>query len=266
MHREIVGGALGDPDWVRRSALERAERLGRALAADESPFEDLTPAGKRALWVFEAMEFCRKRFGESAVGTYVVSMAQDIDDVLSVLLLARWAGMAEGPGGQVPLDVAPLFESVAALEEAGAIIARLLADPVYRAHLADRGNRQAVMLGYSDSNKSAGIVASRWLLRRGAGGDGRGLRRGWRAAGGLPRPGRLDRPRQQPDGRSRAQHAAGCGARRAPRNGAGRGDQRALWTPADRAAQLRAGPAARCCSRPRATTDRNSWIRAGAMR
>ena len=166
MHREIVGGAFGDPDWVRRSALERTERLGRALAADESPFEDLTPAGKRALWVFEAMEFCRKRFGEPAVGTYVVSMAQDIDDVLSVLLLARWAGMAEGPGGQVPLDVAPLFESVDALEEAGAIIARLLADPEYRKHLADRGNRQAVMLGYSDSNKSAGIVASRWLLRR----------------------------------------------------------------------------------------------------
>ena len=86
--------------------------------------------------------------------------------ILSVLLLARWAGMAEGPGGQVPLDVAPLFESVDALEEAGAIIARLLADPAYRKHLADRGNRQAVMLGYSDSNKSAGIVASRWLLRR----------------------------------------------------------------------------------------------------
>jgi phosphoenolpyruvate carboxylase len=165
-HRGIVGSAFGDPDWAGRSALERTERLGRALAADESPFEELTPAGKRALWVFEAMEFCRKRFGEPAVGTYVVSMAQDIDDVMSVLLLARWAGMADSSGGQVPLDVAPLFESVEALEEAGTIIARLLADPAYRAHLADRGNRQAVMLGYSDSNKSAGVVASRWLLRR----------------------------------------------------------------------------------------------------
>jgi phosphoenolpyruvate carboxylase len=159
MHREIVGGAFGDPDWVRRPALERAERLGRALAADESPFEDLTPAGKRALWVFEAMEFCRKRFGEPAVGTYVVSMAHDIDDVLSVLLLARWAGMAEGRR-QVPLDVAPLFESVEALEEAGTIIARLLADPP-TGHTADRqlSGRDA----HSDSNKSArSLVRAGW--------------------------------------------------------------------------------------------------------
>jgi len=55
---------------------------------------------------------------------------------------------------------------VAALEQAGEIVGRLLADPVYRAHLAQRGDRQLVMLGYSDSNKSAGIVASRWLLRK----------------------------------------------------------------------------------------------------
>ncbi len=52
----------------------------------------LEAAGKRALWVFEAMDYCRHRYGAAAVGSYVVSMARDIDDVLSVLLLARWAG------------------------------------------------------------------------------------------------------------------------------------------------------------------------------
>jgi phosphoenolpyruvate carboxylase len=164
VHREIVGSALGDPEWGSRSAGERAARLAAALSCDESPFDDPGPAGKRALWVFEAMEFCRNRFGSRAIGSYVVSMAHDVDDVLSVLLLARWAGMAAGAGEQVPLDVAPLFESAAALEYAGEIIARLLADPVYRAHLAARGDRQVVMLGYSDSNKDAGVVASRWAL------------------------------------------------------------------------------------------------------
>ena len=165
VHREIVGRALGDPEWGGRSAAERAARLGEALGCDESPFDDPGPAGKRALWVFEAMEFCRNRFGPRAIGSYVVSLAREVDDVLSVLLLARWAGLAAGAGEQVPLDVAPLFESAAALEQAGEIVARLLADPAYRAHLAARGNRQVVMLGYSDSNKSAGIVASRWALR-----------------------------------------------------------------------------------------------------
>jgi phosphoenolpyruvate carboxylase len=81
-------------------------------------------------------------------------------------LLARWAGMADVDTGHVPLDVAPLFESVETLEQAGAIVEKMLADPVYRAHLESRGNQQIVMMGYSDSNKAAGIVSSRWLLRR----------------------------------------------------------------------------------------------------
>jgi phosphoenolpyruvate carboxylase len=166
VHRDIVGRALGDPDWQARSATDRAARLGQAIRDDESPTDDLGPAGKRAIWVFEAIEYCRHRFGKAAVGTYVVSQARDVDDVLSVLVLARWAGMAEGPGTQVPIDVAPLFESVATLENAGDILARLLAKPAYREHLAARGNRQAVMIGYSDSNKSAGMVASRWLVRK----------------------------------------------------------------------------------------------------
>jgi phosphoenolpyruvate carboxylase len=166
VHLDIVGRGLAEPDWAARTPAERAERLREAIARDESSTEDLGPAGKRALWVFEAMEFCRHRYGPAAIGTYVVSMARDVDDVLSVLLLARWAGLAEGAGSQVPIDVAPLFESVDALEQAGDIIARLLADPIYREHLAERGNRQVVMIGYADSNKAAGIVSSRWLIRK----------------------------------------------------------------------------------------------------
>ena len=140
--------------------------VGDAIGRDESPLAEHDAAGKRALWVFEAIQYCRHRYGTPAVGTYVVSMARDVDDVLDVLLLARWAGLAEEPGDRIPLDVAPLFESVEALERAGDIIGRLLANPVYRAHLAERGDRQVVMLGYADSNKSTGIATSRWLLRQ----------------------------------------------------------------------------------------------------
>ncbi len=165
VHRQILGRALGETGWDARPAAERIERLRDALARDESPPEVLEAAGKRALWVFEAMDYCRHRYGPLAVGSYVVSMARDIDDVLSVLLLARWAGLTDVNHGQVTLDVAPLFESVAALEAAGPTLARLLADPIYRDHLAARGNRQVVMLGYADSNKESGIASSRWLLR-----------------------------------------------------------------------------------------------------
>ena len=165
VHREIVGRALAEDGWAERTPEERRLRLDTALERDESPVAALDAAAKRALWVLEAMEFCGHRYGRPAVGSYVVSMASDVDDVLSVLLLAQWAGLADGPDGVLPLDVAPLFESVASLENAGPIIERLLGDSVYRAHLQARGNRQIVMIGYSDSNKAVGIVASRWLLR-----------------------------------------------------------------------------------------------------
>ncbi len=166
VHREIVGRALGEEGWLARSPEERRLRLDTALERDESPAADLDAAAKRALWVFEAMQHCSHRYGRASVGSYVVSMARDADDVLAVLLLAQWAGLADGPGGVIPLDVAPLFESVDSLQNAGEIVRRLLADPVYRAHLRARGDRQVVMIGYSDSNKSVGIAASRWLLRR----------------------------------------------------------------------------------------------------
>ncbi|PWK82370.1 phosphoenolpyruvate carboxylase [Fulvimonas soli] len=66
----------------------------------------------------------------------------------------------------VPLDIAPLFETVDDLKNAPATLRALLDDPVYRAHLAARGDRQWVMLGYSDSGKDGGTLASRWALQR----------------------------------------------------------------------------------------------------
>ena len=65
----------------------------------------------------------------------------------------------------VPLDIAPLFETVDDLQPAPQTLRALLADPIYREHLAARGDRQWVMLGYSDSAKDGGLLASRWALQ-----------------------------------------------------------------------------------------------------
>ncbi|MGP1674145.1 MAG: phosphoenolpyruvate carboxylase, partial [Candidatus Limnocylindrales bacterium] len=64
------------------------------------------------------------------------------------------------------LDVVPLFETSAALEGAGPILDTLLTDATYRDHLRGRGDRQEVMLGYSDSNKESGFLAAAWMLHR----------------------------------------------------------------------------------------------------
>jgi phosphoenolpyruvate carboxylase len=78
-----------------------------------------------------------------------------------VLELAAQAGV-EG----LELDVVPLLESSEALTSAGTLLDELVSDRRYGAHLAARGGRQEVMLGYSDSTKELGYVASNWLLHR----------------------------------------------------------------------------------------------------
>jgi phosphoenolpyruvate carboxylase len=85
--------------------------------------------------------------------------------VLAVLLLARWADITDKRTGECPIDVAPLLESIGSLQRAGDILDELTHDQAYRSHLASRGNRQVVLVGYSDSNKEGGIAASRWALQ-----------------------------------------------------------------------------------------------------
>ncbi|MFL6617016.1 MAG: phosphoenolpyruvate carboxylase [Povalibacter sp.] len=166
VHRGVVGHGLGDRDWGQRSSEERCARLRDALQRDESPASVLDATGKRSLWVFEALAHARHRSGPEAIGPYVVSSTRGVDDVLSVLLLARWADTADRRSGDVPVDVAPLFESAEALTRCGDVVRQMLNDPLYRRHLQGRGNHQYVMLGYSASNKDVGIAMSRWLVRK----------------------------------------------------------------------------------------------------
>jgi phosphoenolpyruvate carboxylase len=165
-HRAVIAQGFNDSEWATQNSEQRAQRLREALDRDEGPTNVLDASGKRSLWVFEALAHCRHRYGSDAIGPYVVSSAAGIDDILSVLLLARWADTADRRSGDVPTDVAPLFESADALQRCGEIMQQLFEEPVYKRHLLGRANHQYVMIGYSASNKESGIVRSRWLLRQ----------------------------------------------------------------------------------------------------
>lgn len=164
VHRRAVAQALGDPDWPEREPEARAGRLREMLRQDQPPPVEPDSETQRTLAVFRSIALGRERFGRDAVGPYIISMARDVDDVLSVLLLARWAGLV-AQDGSVPLDVAPLFETREDLEHAGEVMRALLQDRLYAAHLHRRGDRQVVMVGYSDSNKDAGLAGSRWAVQ-----------------------------------------------------------------------------------------------------
>jgi phosphoenolpyruvate carboxylase len=164
VHREVIAQGLGREDWAGLPGAARSRALCEFISRDRGPPEAFDAVGRRTLAVFEAMMQGRYKFGERAIGDYVVSGTESADDVLSVLLLARWANVTDRESGQVPLDVVPMLETVSALEGAGGVLGALLAEPCYRRHLEPRGGRQTVLLGFSESNQAVGIAASRHAI------------------------------------------------------------------------------------------------------
>jgi phosphoenolpyruvate carboxylase len=163
---QVIAQGLDDPGWPGRGRRERRDALAQALEKDRGPQTELDALGRRTLAVFDAMMQGRYRYGAEAIGYFIVSGASGADDVLAALLLARWAAAYDKRTGEVALDIAPQFESAEALERCGETVQELLADPLYRRHLESRGRRQCVVIGYSDSNKEAGLCTSRLATHR----------------------------------------------------------------------------------------------------
>ena len=164
VHRRVVGECLGDGEWMDRSAEDRATLIIDAIQSREGAPQDLSTQARKTIAVFQAIASCRRKYGNKSIGPFIVSMTQGADDILSVLLLAEW-GELHDRRGKVPLDVAPLLETVDDLHRGPAILRELLGTELYRDHLKARGKQQTVMIGYSDSNKDGGLAAARWALQ-----------------------------------------------------------------------------------------------------
>lgn len=160
--RTLVGRCLGRTDWETLDSAQRTELLVQALKGSPSELLGSDEEINSALDVFRAIDNGQRIYGLNAVSTFVISMTQGPDDILTILYLAGLAGLSK-PN----FDIAPLFETVDDLNAGPDIMDGLLKLPVYRRHVSARGNRQIVMVGYSDSNKDGGLAASRWALYKG---------------------------------------------------------------------------------------------------
>lgn len=164
VHTAVVRriGEAAQVDLSRAEAVS-AELLGsRPLVGRRSLDEEVD----QALATLRAMRRIQDRYGERAANTYIVSMTHSAQDLLHVLLLAREEGLVD-LSRQEPwsrLDVVPLFETGADLENGPEVLRQLQMHPAYRRQLQARGGHQEIMLGYSDSAKDAGVFASAWLL------------------------------------------------------------------------------------------------------
>ncbi|HEX2073175.1 MAG TPA: phosphoenolpyruvate carboxylase [Geodermatophilus sp.] len=176
VHEQVLGELLAwagvCPDYTALGEEERVAllvgelRLRRPLVRPDAELSDLA-RGELDLLTAAAEQVAL--LGPLAIPNYVISMCESVSDVLEVAVLLKEVGLLD-PGAEdgprCPVGISPLFETIEDLQRAGKTLSAVLAEPLYRALLASRGDVQEVMLGYSDSNKDGGYLAANWALYR----------------------------------------------------------------------------------------------------
>ncbi len=144
----------------------RQRILSQSMPCNAEVEEDrLSEEAREALALFRLLASVCRMAGSRVFGAHVVSMTRRPSDILAVLWLSRWAAAREGlPAARLPLAIAPLFETIEDLRAAPDTLDALLAHSAYRDHVRASGDRQMVMVGYSDSTKDGGYLAACWSL------------------------------------------------------------------------------------------------------
>jgi phosphoenolpyruvate carboxylase len=166
-HHNLLNQVLGIDGYLAKTHNEKFDLL-TGMLAENTTFEPskLDASGKRVFDTFVAINDLIDRFGSQSIETYIVSMTKGADDLIAPIVIAQQAGLVSLKEKKARIGFAPLLETVAELRSSGEILDKLLSNPTYRQLVSLRGDKQEVMLGYSDSNKDAGIATSQWEIHR----------------------------------------------------------------------------------------------------
>jgi phosphoenolpyruvate carboxylase len=167
---DILAAALG-VDYRAMDESKRLDLLSEAIVAPGGLMYNpaaLPPASRDTLEAFEVIARMRREISPDCFGKYVISMTHNASHVMEVMLLAAQSGLVGRLGGHwhCHIGVSPLFETIDDLNRIEAVLTRLFDTPIYRELLRVSGDSQEIMLGYSDSCKDGGILASSWGLSR----------------------------------------------------------------------------------------------------
>jgi phosphoenolpyruvate carboxylase len=143
------------PETEKQALLTQEIGSRRPFFPVEPQFSETT---NRIISTWRMIARAQRRYGKVVIDSVIASMSTAPSDILTMLLLAREVGV------QSDVDIVPLFETIDDLKTAPEVMEAVFNNPEYRKHLGVRGMRQQIMLGYSDSNKDGGYLASNWNL------------------------------------------------------------------------------------------------------
>jgi len=160
VHHKLLKQVLGS---------STSEILTKQLLDKSTPvLKDLDSPSDNCFKTFEAIKELIERFGPEVIESYIISMTKSANDVMAAVVIAKMAGLIslQPSNSFAKIGFVPLLETVAELRSADKILDDLLNDKNYRKIVDLRGGIQEVMLGYSDSNKDAGITTSQWEIHK----------------------------------------------------------------------------------------------------
>ena len=160
VHRNLLTQIYGELD---------SDLISKELISTEKPaIKNLDEVSERCFKTFSAVNELIDRFGPEVIESYIISMTKSAEDVLIAAVIAKHAGLIslDESNAFAKIGFVPLLETVSELRSAGEILDQLLSNKSYRKIISLRGDLQEVMLGYSDSNKDAGITTSQWEIHK----------------------------------------------------------------------------------------------------
>ncbi len=159
----LAAASITDADYGSWDEQKRLDFLNQELKSGRPFVVAGTACGPEAdavLGYFGVLRRYIDRYGTGGIGSLIVSMTRSLSDMLVVYLFMREVGLLN-----TPLPVVPLLETIDDLKAGGKILDAFLSHPITKRHREQSGsNVQEIMLGYSDSNKDGGILASRWNI------------------------------------------------------------------------------------------------------
>ena len=164
-HKKVVETVLKENGIIKESIEELSSKelvdilLHKKIKVNPNDFKD--EIFKDTFKNVSQLKSIQDKNGEEGCNRYIISNSEDIFSVLFVYGIFRWSGWEDD---QITFDIIPLFETMKGMENAEEIMQTLFELPEYRTHVTFRGDKQTMMLGFSDGTKDGGYLKANWSI------------------------------------------------------------------------------------------------------